>query len=161
MKQLFLVLLFLPAILFAQQTPDLIITNGRIVDGTGNSWYRADVGVKGNRIVSVKKGLVAQYPNAKTIDAKNMVVSPGFIDVHAHIEGGVFERPTADNYIYDGVTTVVTGNCGTGADDIGVFLKGVDSIRTSINVASLAGHNTIRRLGMGLENQQLNKLKTF
>ena len=154
MKQLFLVLLFLPAILFAQQTPDLIITNCRIVDGTGNSWYRADVGVKGNRIVAIKKGLVAQYPSAKTIDANNMVVSPGFIDVHAHIEGGVFERPTADNYIYDGVTSVVTGNCGGAADDIAVFLKKIDSTTTSINVATLAGHNTIRRLGMGLDNRK-------
>jgi N-acyl-D-amino-acid deacylase len=153
-KQLFLVLLLLPSVLFSQQTPDLIITNGRIVDGTGNSWYRADVGVKGNRIVSVKKGLVAQYPNAKTIDAKNMVVSPGFIDVHAHIEGGVFERPTADNYIYDGVTSVVTGNCGGAADDIAVFLKKIDNTTTSINVATLAGHNTIRRLGMGLDNRK-------
>ncbi|MEY3577876.1 MAG: hypothetical protein RL394_1461, partial [Bacteroidota bacterium] len=153
-KQLFLVLLLLPSVLFAQQTPDLIITNGRIVDGTGNSWFRADVGVKGNRIIAIKKGLVAQYPNAKTIDAKNMVVSPGFIDVHAHIEGGVFERPTADNYIYDGVTSVVTGNCGGAADDIAVFLKKIDNTTTSINVATLAGHNTIRRLGMGLDNRK-------
>ena len=153
-KQLFFVLLFLPSILFAQQSLDLIITNGRIVDGTGNSWYRADVGVKGNRIIAIKKGLVAQYPNAKMIDARNMVVSPGFIDVHAHIEGGVFERPTADNYIYDGVTSVVTGNCGGAADDIAVFLKKIDSTTTSINVATLAGHNTIRRLGMGLDNRK-------
>ena len=153
-KQLFSILLFLPSILFSQQTPDLIITNGRIVDGTGNSWYRADVGVKGNRIIAVKKGLVAQYPNAKTIDAGNRIVSPGFIDVHAHIEGGVFERPTADNYIYDGVTSVVTGNCGGAADDIAVFLKKIDSTTTSINVATLAGHNTIRRLGMGLDNRK-------
>jgi N-acyl-D-amino-acid deacylase len=153
-KQLFFVLLFSHSLLFAQQAPDLIITNGRIVDGTGNSWYRADVGVKGNRIVAIKKGLVTQYPNAKTIDAKNMIVSPGFIDVHAHIEGGVFERPTADNYIYDGVTSVVTGNCGGAADNIAVFLKKIDSTTTSINVATLAGHNTIRRLGMGLDNRK-------
>lgn len=153
-KQLFFVLLFLPAILFAQQTPDLIITNGRIVDGTGNSWFRADIAVKGDKIVAVKKGLLALYPGAKTLDAKNMIVSPGFIDVHAHIEGGVFERPTADNYIYDGVTSVVTGNCGGAADDIAVFLKKIDSTKTSINVATLAGHNTIRRLGMGLDNRK-------
>ena len=136
------------------ELPDLIITNGRIVDGTGNSWYRADLSIKGDRIMEVKKGLTQKYPTVKVIDAGNKIVAPGFIDVHGHIEGSIFERPTADNYIYDGVTTVVTGNCGTGADDIGVFLKGVDSIRTSINVASLAGHNTIRRLGMGLENRK-------
>lgn len=153
-KQLFILFLFAPSMLIAQQNPDLIITNGRIVDGTGNSWFRADIAVKGDKIVAVKKGLLAQYPSAKIIDAKNMIVSPGFIDVHAHIEGGVFERPTADNYIYDGVTSVVTGNCGGAADDIGVFLRKIDSVKTSINVATLAGHNTIRRLGMGLDNRK-------
>lgn len=134
--------------------PDLIITNGRIVDGTGNSWFKADLAIKGDRILELRKGLKEKYPSVKVIDAADKIVAPGFIDVHGHIEGSIFERPTADNYIYDGVTTVVTGNCGTGADDIGVFLRGVDSIKTSINVASLAGHNTIRRLGMGLENRK-------
>lgn len=134
--------------------PDLIITNGRIVDGTGNSWFKADLAIKGDRILELRKGLKEKYPSVKVIDAADKIVAPGFIDVHGHIEGSIFERPTADNYIYDGVTTVVTGNCGTGADDIGVFLRGVDSIKTSINVASLAGHNTIRRLGMGLKNRK-------
>jgi N-acyl-D-amino-acid deacylase len=83
-----------------------------------------------------------------------MIASPGFIDVHAHIETGVFERPTADNYIYDGVTTVVTGNCGNSYDDLGEFFRKLDSMKTSINVASLVGHNTVRRLGMGLGNRQ-------
>jgi len=157
-KQLLILLVFLQFFVLntkAQfELPDLIITNGRIVDGTGNSWYRADLSIKGDRIMEVKKGLTQKYPTVKVIDAGNKIVAPGFIDVHGHIEGSIFERPTADNYIYDGVTTVVTGNCGTGADDIRLFLKGVDSIRTSINVATLAGHNTIRRLGMGLENRK-------
>ncbi|NBT15381.1 MAG: D-aminoacylase, partial [Chitinophagia bacterium] len=104
--------------------------------------------------MAVQKGLVQRFPTIKTIDAKNRIVSPGFIDVHAHIESGIFERPTADNFIYDGVTSVVTGNCGGAADDIGAFLKSIDSIKTSINVATLAGHNTIKRLGMGLENRR-------
>jgi N-acyl-D-amino-acid deacylase len=146
--------LFILPISAQTQVPDLIITNGRIVDGTGNSWYRADIAVKGDRISEIRKGLTKDYPAVKVIDAANKIVAPGFIDVHGHIEGSIFERPTADNYIYDGVTTVVTGNCGSGADDIAVFLKGVDSIKTSINVATLAGHNTIRRLGMGLENRR-------
>lgn len=135
------------------QQPDQIITNGRIIDGTGNSWFKADIAISGNRIVAVRQGLTARYPGVKTVDAGNRIVAPGFIDVHGHIEGSIFERPTADNYIYDGVTTVVTGNCGSGADDIGEFLRKIDSTGTSINVASLAGHNTIRRLGMGLDNR--------
>jgi N-acyl-D-amino-acid deacylase len=135
------------------QQPDQIITNGRIIDGTGNSWFKADIAISGNRIVAVRQGLAARYPGVKTVDAGNKIVAPGFIDVHGHIEGSIFERPTADNYIYDGVTTVVTGNCGSGADDIGEFLRKIDSTGTSINLASLAGHNTIRRLGMGLDNR--------
>ncbi len=155
MRFLFALLYLLPALLFSQEQPDLIITNGRIVDGTGNSWYKGDVAVKGDKILMVSRGfqLVQRFPNAMVIDAKNRIVAPGFIDVHAHIEGGVFERPTADNYIYDGVTSVVTGNCGGAADDLASFFRQIDSVKTSINVASLAGHNTIRRLGMGLENR--------
>ena len=110
-KQILTLLVFLQ--LFVLHTtaqvelPDLIITNGRIVDGTGNSWYRADLSIKGDRIMEVKKGLTQKYPKVKVIDAGNKIVAPGFIDVHGHIEGSIFERPTADNYIYDGVTTVV------------------------------------------------------
>ncbi len=155
MKRLIqLLILLIPVLSFAQDKPDLIITNGRIIDGTGNSWFRADIAIKGDKIMSVQKGLTSLYPSVKQLDAKNMIVSPGFIDVHAHIEGGIFERPTADNYIYDGVTSVVTGNCGGAADDIGDFFRKLDSMGTSINVATLAGHNTIRRLGMGLDNRK-------
>ena len=154
MKYFFVFLSFYSTFICAQETPDLVITNGRIIDGTGNSWFRADIAVKGDRIMAVQKGLAAKYSNAKIIDAQNRIVSPGFIDVHAHIEGGIFERPTADNFIYDGVTSVVTGNCGGAADDIGAFLKKIDQTGTSINVATLAGHNTIKRLGMGLENRK-------
>jgi N-acyl-D-amino-acid deacylase len=93
-------------------------------------------------------------PGLRVLDAKGLIASPGFIDVHAHIETGVFERPTADNYIYDGVTTVVTGNCGNSFDDIGDFFRKIDSMKTSINIATLVGHNTVRRLGMGLGNRQ-------
>jgi N-acyl-D-amino-acid deacylase len=143
---------FFPLFVTAQQ-PDYIITNGRIIDGTGNSWFKADIAISGNRIMAVKNELAVKYPGVKTVDAANKIVAPGFIDVHGHIEGSIFERPTADNYIYDGVTTVITGNCGSAADDIGEFLRKVDSTGTSINVASLAGHNTIRRLGMGLDNR--------
>jgi N-acyl-D-amino-acid deacylase len=130
---------------------DLLIRNGRIMDGTGNSWYYGDVAVQNGVITRV--GKLSNMPARRTIDAKGLIVSPGFIDVHGHIESGVFERPTADNYIHDGVTTVVTGNCGNSADDLGVFFSRIDSMKTSINIASLAGHNTIRRLGMGLGNR--------
>ncbi len=149
MKQLLFLLLLAPPA-FAQQC-DILIRNGKIIDGTGNSWYYGDVAVKDGKIIAIGKlhGAAAN----KTIDATGLIVAPGFIDVHAHIEGGVFERPTADNYIYDGVTTVVTGNCGGSADDLKKFFWRIDSMKTSINIASLVGHNTVRRLIMGLNNR--------
>lgn len=135
----------------AQETPDLLIVNGRVIDGTGNSWFRADVAVKAGRILYV--GRSPGNSAARTIDARDCFVVPGFIDVHAHIEGGVFERPTAENYVHDGVTTVVTGNCGNSADDLAAFFRSLDSVGTSLNIASLAGHNTIKRMAMGLGNR--------
>ena len=130
---------------------DVLVRNGRIMDGTGNSWYYADIAVKDGKIVAIGKLSNAQA--SKTIDAKGLIVAPGFIDVHAHIEGGIFERPTADNYIYDGVTTVITGNCGSSADSMKDFFRQLDSMHTSINVASLIGHNTVRKQVMGLDDR--------
>lgn len=150
MKQ-FIFFLFFAQSVFAQQQYDVLIINGKIIDGTGNSWYYGNVAVKDGKIIAIGK-----LPNAtanKIIDAKGLIIAPGFIDVHAHIEGGVFERPTADNYIYDGVTTVVTGNCGGSADDLKKFFWQLDSMKTSINIASLVGHNTVRGLAMGLDNR--------
>src|SRR5690606_16691748 len=94
----------------AQVSADLIIRNGKIYDGTGNSWFYGDVAIKDGKILKV--GYISTIQAAKIIDAKGLIVAPGFIDVHGHIENGVVRTPTADNYIYDGVTTVITGNCG-------------------------------------------------
>jgi N-acyl-D-amino-acid deacylase len=95
-KQLLFLIVFVQSFLvqLVAQTdqPDLIITNGRIVDGTGNSWFKADLAIKGDRIVEVKKGLKEKFPRVKVIDAANKIVSPGFIDVHGHIEGSIFEQ---------------------------------------------------------------------
>ena len=130
---------------------DVLVRNGKIIDGTGNSWYYADIAVKDGKIVAI--GRLSNAQASKTIDAKGLIVAPGFIDVHAHIEGGIFERPTADNYIYDGVTTVITGNCGSSADSMKDFFRQLDSMHTSINVASLIGHNTVRKQVMGLDDR--------
>ncbi len=136
----------------APATADLLIRNGRIVDGTGNSWFLGDVAVKNGRIAAI--GNLEGYPAARSIDAQRRIVAPGFIDVHGHIETGLFETPTADNYIYDGVTTVITGNCGGSADRLADYFAKIDKEHTSINVASLVGHNTVRRLAMGLEDRK-------
>jgi N-acyl-D-amino-acid deacylase len=150
MRKIFTIFFLIPVISFSQQY-DILILNGKIIDGTGNSWYYGDIAIKDGKIVSIGKFNNLTAP--KVINAKGLIVAPGFIDVHAHIENGVFENPSAGNYIYDGVTTVVTGNCGGSADDLKKFFWRIDSIKTSINVASLVGHNTVRRLTMGLNDR--------
>lgn len=153
MKRVLAVSFFLCLSLFAaaQTTADILIKGGRIIDGTGNSWFYGDIALKDGKILKV--GVVKDIVAAKTIDASGLVVAPGFIDVHGHIETGILERPTADNYIYDGVTTVVTGNCGSSAVSMKRFFQQLDSVHPSINVASLIGHNTVREQVMQRANR--------
>ena len=129
------------------QSFDLVILNGKIIDGTGNSWYYGDVGIKNGKIVSI--GKLSNAETKHVIEASSLIVSPGFVDVHTHIEGGELTTPTADNFIYDGVTSVVTGNCGGSNLDMAAYFRRLDSAKISINVASLIGHNTVRRAVMG------------
>jgi N-acyl-D-amino-acid deacylase len=149
MKKLW-ILLLLPVSLFGQQY-DILIRNGKIIDGAGNSWFYGDVAVKDGKIAAIGKSLPGTA--GKTIDATGLIVAPGFIDVHAHVESGIFQWPTADNYIYDGVTTVITGNCGSSDENLKTFFHRIDSLHPSINVASLIGHNTVREQVMNRDNR--------
>ena len=146
MKYFFLVLFFLPVISQAQHY-DVIISNGKIIDGTGNSWFYGDVGIKDGKIAKV--GNLKNAQGTRLIDAKGLIVAPGFIDVHTHIEGNDLKVPTAGNFIMDGVTSVVTGNCGGSNVDIARYFKQLDSVKTSINVATLIGHNSVRSAIIG------------
>lgn len=137
---------------FGQTTVDVLIKNGRILDGTGNSWFRGDVAVKDGKIWKI--GSLSNIQATKEIDAKGLIIAPGFIDVHTHIEGAEDKTPTANNFIYDGVTTVVTGNCGASATDIKHYFEQLDSIKLSINVATLIGHNDVRKAVMGTADRR-------
>ncbi len=130
---------------------DILIRNGKIIDGTGNNWYYGDVAISNGRILDIGRSL--SYKSGRTIDAKGWIVAPGFIDVHTHIEGDEAKNPTADNFIYDGVTTVIAGNCGSSRVDIGKYLHWIDSLKLSVNVASLIGHNDVRKAVMGRVNR--------
>ena len=134
------------------QSFDMVIKNGRIIDGSGNSWYYGDIGIQQGRITFV--GKKDNYDARRMIDAKGLIVAPGFIDVHAHIEGGELTSPTADNFIFDGVTSVVTGNCGGSNLEVGKYFNRLDSVKTSINVATLIGHNTVRKAVLGDVNRE-------
>jgi N-acyl-D-amino-acid deacylase len=137
---------------FAQTTADILIQNGRILDGTGNSWFYGSIAIKDGKIIKI--GNIENISAPKTIDAKGMIVCPGFIDVHTHLEGEEAKNPTANNFIMDGVTTAITGNCGASNVYIGKYLSYIDSLKLSINVASLIGHNDVRKAVMGTANRQ-------
>jgi len=128
---------------------DLVISGGRVVDGTGNPWFLADVAIKDGRIAEI--GRIDPARAARIIEAKGLIVAPGFIDVHTHIEGGIQEFPKAENFVRMGVTSVVTGNCGASILKLGEWFSSLESNGISINVASLVGHNAVRRSGMGGE----------
>ncbi len=132
------------------QSYDLVIRNARIVDGTGNPWFHGEVAVKDGRIVAVERRNLG--PGAREIDARDLVLAPGFIDVHTHIESSIFRIPEADNFLFDGVTSVVTGNCGGSALPLGDFFQRLEQARPGINIASLIGHNTVRNTVLGSNN---------
>ncbi len=141
-----ILLLFMAASAMAADF-DILVRNARVYDGTGNPWFAADIGVKDARIAAV--GRLASKTATRTIDAAGRAVSPGFIDVHTHIEGALEKVPRADNYILDGVTTVVTGNCGGSFLDLASWFRKIEAMGIGPNVASLIGHNTVRNEIMG------------
>ena len=152
MKKLFLLLSICFTVQFAKaQTADFIIRHGKLIDGTGNQWQYKDVAISGQQIVAI--GDLKNWKATREIDAKGLIVAPGFIDVHGHLEGGETRNPLASNFLYDGVTTVVTGNCGGSAENLKIYFDQLDSIGMSINIASLIGHNTIRKQVMGSANR--------
>lgn len=130
---------------------DTLIRNARIIDGTGNPWYRADIGIRSGKIAAI--GNLSNKSGDRVIDAGGRVVAPGFIDVHTHIEGFQARVPRGDNYLLDGVTTVVTGNCGGSAYPLATWFTTLEKTGIGLNVASLVGHNTVRSEVMGTANR--------
>lgn len=132
---------------------DLVIRNARILDGAGNPWFRGDIGVRAGKIAAVGPNLTSA-PAARAIDAAGRIAAPGFIDVHTHIEGAVEKVPRGDNYLLDGVTTVITGNCGGSQAKLAAWFETLEKLGLGLNVATLIGHNTVRREVMGTANRK-------
>jgi N-acyl-D-amino-acid deacylase len=152
MRAALLALLFAVAASPQSSEYDLLIRDARVVDGTGNAWFRADVAISGGRIAAI--GSLGEAKAVRTIDAAGRVLAPGFIDVHTHIENGIEKVPRADNYLLDGVTSVVTGNCGGSETDLAAWFRQLETTGTGLNIASLIGHNAVRSAVMGTAQRQ-------
>jgi len=124
---------------------DLAIRHGRIVDGTGNPAYFADLAIHDGKVVKIGKIV---DPARTEIDAKGMIVAPGFVDVHTHADE-IVEQPKAENFLRMGVTTLVVGNCGGSELNVGKLFADIEREKVSPNIATLIGHNTVRQKAMG------------
>jgi N-acyl-D-amino-acid deacylase len=142
---------------------DLIVRNGTVVDGTGAAGVRGDLAIKDGKLALV--GVVPPgAAAAAVIDAAGRVVAPGFIDVHTHVDDDVLKSPAAENFVRDGVTTIVSGNCGGSVRDVAGYFAGVRKRGAGPNVATLYGHNTVLRAVKGdrkgeLTPEQMAKAK--
>jgi N-acyl-D-amino-acid deacylase len=142
---LFAALALLP--LFSEQRPrSFLIMNARVADGTGAPLYQANVRVAFSHIVGI--GELQPEKDEPTIDAHGLVLAPGFIDIHNHSESGLHENPLAETQIAQGITTVVVGVDGDSPWPIIRWLRSIEQTHTSLNVATFAGHATIRELVM-------------
>lgn len=135
---------------------DILIINGTVLDGSGNPPRFCSVGIRDHKIVGLSRWRFFFSKAKLTIDAHNRIVAPGFIDVHTHVEPNVPASATfhADNFLRQGVTTLITGNCGRSRTDIGALFLGLDRNGTYINVATLVGHNSVRQEVAGLLSRQ-------
>lgn len=132
---------------------DVVIRGAMLYDGTATPARQGDVAIKGDRIVGVGTFLVAGTP--RIIDGKGLLVTPGFIDLHTHSDNSLQTSATRDNrnYLQQGVTTVVTGNCGSGPYDVAAYFEKLEKEGTGSNVIHQAPHNDIRAKAMGNVNR--------
>ncbi|TMR23896.1 N-acyl-D-amino-acid deacylase family protein, partial [Nonomuraea zeae] len=153
---------------------DVLITGATLIDGTGAPPRVADVAVRDGRVVHVRAGTdtdgaagaVTAAPDgaarsARVIDADGLVLTPGFIDLHSHADFSVLDAPDAEACLRQGVTTLVTGNCGMSpfpaahgpTPDLAGFAAAVDAARPAVNLAPLVGHGALRAAVLGQERR--------
>lgn len=164
---------------------DILIRNGKVLDGTGNPWFQADVGVKDRKIVEV--GFLKHAAGRRSIDASGLFVAPGFVDAHTHSEFGLIYNPPAESHVAQGITTEVLGNCGYSpfprveaskgllCDPEGVegdwvtaneFFAKVRDRSFGVNAVTFVGHITIRTAVMGREarparHEEIEEMKGY
>jgi N-acyl-D-amino-acid deacylase len=145
---------------------DLLIVNGRVLDGTGNPWYYADIAVRDGQIAWV--GRSDDVAATEVIDASGLYVSPGFIDVHSHAGGGLISESLshARPLLAQGVTTVIINQDGGGSIDIAGQRDRLMEFGLGVNAVQLTAHGTIRREVLGMENraptgEELEEMKSL
>jgi len=158
----FVALIFVFTNSYRQQHFDLLILNGSIIDGTGKQAYSADIGIQGDKITSI--GNLKNEEASLVIDAHGLIISPGFIDVHTHCDRALLTNPVNENYIRQGVTSVIGGNCGGSPIVLNSYFSEIKKKNPSTNIGLLIGHNTVRAAVMGLENrdpagEELDRMK--
>ncbi len=136
-----------------QDSFDVLIRNGRVLDGTGNPWYYADLGITGGRIVAM--GDLAGARAKRVIDANGLFVAPGFIDVHTHAANGLATPglSAARPILAQGVTTIVGNPDGEGPVDLAAQRKALLADGLGVNVALLVGHGSVRAAVMGMADR--------
>jgi N-acyl-D-amino-acid deacylase len=146
-----LLVLAMPAFA-AEPSYDLVLKNARVVDGTGSPWYRADIAVRGDSIALIAPAITGAAK--RVIDVKGAVVSPGFVDLHTHASRGLFQVPTADNYVRQGVTTVLEGPDGASTVPLKPFLDKLEALPKSLNIGSFLGQGSVRAAVVGLNDRR-------
>jgi N-acyl-D-amino-acid deacylase len=131
-----------------QEPPyDVVLRNGRVVDGAGGPWYRADIAIRGDTIVAIAASIDGAA--RRVIDVAGAVVAPGFIDIHTHARRGIYNVPTAENYVRQGVTTLIEGPDGSSPVPLAGFLSGLDTLPIAVNIGSFIGQGSIRDAVVG------------
>lgn len=131
----------------ATQVKSRIITGAMVIDGSGRRAFRANVRIEGDRITQV--GAFVPQPGEEIINARSMIVAPGFIDIHNHSERGLVTEPTATSQVSQGITTLGIGPDGSSPWPIGDYLARIEGRQSAINVLAFVGHATIRLQVMG------------
>src|ERR1044071_6342874 len=148
-----------PALALSWAAPyDLVLRGGTVFDGTGAPGRVADVAVRAGRIAAVARRIVSR--GADEIDARHLAVAPGFIDIHSHADGTLFDDPRVESVIRQGVTTVVVGQDGSsripdrsGDASVSSLFSRIEALPSAVNVATMVGLGTLRRLVVGLEDR--------
>ncbi|MFO7799964.1 N-acyl-D-amino-acid deacylase family protein [Rhodohalobacter sp.] len=132
---------------------EILIKNGKVLDGTGNRWYYADIGINENRIVWVGKS--DDVTADEVIDASGLYVSPGFIDVHSHAGSGLASESLSHGrpLLAQGITTVMVNPDGGGSTDIAGQRSSLEEHGVGLNVAQFVPHGSVRRNVMGEEDR--------